>query len=201
MPEDKEKPKSRAFVYGGAPLSQKLEDARGTGYNDWVRFRNLRTNKGVEWGAGVERDLTPHITARLEGWRNAMDLPPQPEPTDYKRATNQPGLGKHSSQEVISISPSLNVGGDIAKGLRGYVGVGPTFNRVRQCDTSGCSPDSFDVGGQLYGGLRTNKLPFGLIAFIEGKYHRLNARPEDKLGAIENDFRDVSLFGGIGREW
>lgn len=176
-----------AWLYGGHPLVQALQGAKGSGANDAVRFPALDLQPNSLVGGRLQYEMTPYLAAALEAWRSGSDIPAQAK------------VGHPSAQELLNISPSLQARYPIGP-VTPYVGAGPVWTRTSQWDNTGSSPPSLDFGGQAYAGAEIELTPL-LRAMLELKYHRAKLQPADAQGQFNGMMNDLSFIGGLGVKW
>ena len=181
-------PRWTAFVYGGKPLYQALQGAKGTGVNDSVRWNDMPLAENPTVGGGLQYEINPHFAARLEGWRTESEF-------DHFRE-RPGGSGYRAFQKLLNVSPSLQGRYPMGK-FTPYAGAGPVMTQTTQWDTTGESPPSFDMGGQAYVGGEYALTP-EIRAMLEMKYHRSKLQPPDPQGQINGLWNDLALFGGLG---
>lgn len=180
-----EQKKWSLFAYGGKSQSEQFNNAHGTGDNANVKFPNLSTRPEAIAGARLQYEVNPNLALALEAWRNNSQL---------SLGMGPPGYRFH--QDLFNISPSVQARLPLGP-VTPYVGAGPVVTRNQQGDGYGNSPPSLNLGYQAYGGLDI-PITDALRAMIEMKYHDTKLTPQDQQGAINGNYSNLSVLGGLG---
>lgn len=178
-----------ASIYGGKPISETMSGVHGTGANAGVSWPNYITQPRGILGGRVEYqpESLPYLALALDAWRNKSDIPIQKD------------MGRTFTQELLNLSPMAKLHYPM-KGMDPYIAGGPVFSRTEQCDATGCSAPSMDMGVQGEIGSDFNLTDNAALS-LALKYHDANLRPDDEQGAINGRHRNLSGIAGFKYRW